>query len=650
MNSCSLQLTMLRFRYDDRARVPERQPYQPSQRHARSPPPNVEPFRPGRPAPFARGRSPPPADTYFPNSGRAPRLRSRSVGYSRRRSRSPQFHQRRGSPPPGNAWKGGDRPPQRRWSPRREPVRRDDRPRSPSPRRVRSRSPVAEPRRHSPRGMRQRSPVGVKRTRELSPSINRGLRSPPPAKRERLVSPPRGRFEEPPRRAFSPPRARRHSPAGYRNPNWQQRPQSPLRRDSTFGQQVGGQWKGRSPSPIPHRHRQEHRVEESMGRESRHSSVPPSPAGHPSRIAFQHPTGSDERSRSPPGWRDEEMHGPLQGHAQSAPRSPSERSPYHAEPMLDVERSGRWDRPRSPPRTYSPVPRSPPGRPDYQSMPRHRDYSPPRDENAEYYDNRQQPRYGNAAGPPYRNGYGAGYARGHPGGPSRNMGPSAAMTPPSGPSATPISMSAHNRPGNISVLTAPTHPRGGGGSGPPPRRDSQYSGPNRGRGPPGHYPPPMHSRYPYPPPNMSGSRDRSPNSGGPGVPTGPRSGHGFNHGQGPPPPYRPPPLHSHNSTSRTYPLTQRFSRHISDLPAVVPGGKVLPSNMEKSVSERLAKLQQEQKRLEQELAEKLEKKRAGVRNWDRLERESARDGLKSELAEQQVRMMSGEGGMGGAAF
>lgn len=89
---------------------------------------------------------------------------------------------------------------------------------------------------------------------------------------------------------------------------------------------------------------------------------------------------------------------------------------------------------------------------------------------------------------------------------------------------------------------------------------------------------------------------------------------------------------------------------MSDLPSVVPGGKLLPSGMEKSVSERLAKLTQEQKRLEQELAEKLEKKRDGLRNWDRLERESARDGFKSELAEQQVRVMSGESGMGGAAF
>ena len=82
----------------------------------------------------------------------------------------------------------------------------------------------------------------------------------------------------------------------------------------------------------------------------------------------------------------------------------------------------------------------------------------------------------------------------------------------------------------------------------------------------------------------------------------------------------------------------------------MPGGRLPPSSVDKKVAEKLAKLTQEKERLEQELDRKLEKKRAGLRTWDRLERESARDGLKSELAEQQVREMVGEGGMGGAAF
>jgi hypothetical protein len=69
-----------------------------------------------------------------------------------------------------------------------------------------------------------------------------------------------------------------------------------------------------------------------------------------------------------------------------------------------------------------------------------------------------------------------------------------------------------------------------------------------------------------------------------------------------------------------------------------------------AITERLTKLQLEQQKIERELAEKLEKKRKSVRQWEKLDRESSREGLKGELAEKQVRMMAGEGGLGGAAF
>jgi hypothetical protein len=64
----------------------------------------------------------------------------------------------------------------------------------------------------------------------------------------------------------------------------------------------------------------------------------------------------------------------------------------------------------------------------------------------------------------------------------------------------------------------------------------------------------------------------------------------------------------------------------------------------------LTKLELERQKIERELAEKMEKKRKSVRQWEKLDRESAREGLKGELAEKQVRMMTGEGGLGGAAF
>ena len=108
-----------------------------------------------------------------------------------------------------------------------------------------------------------------------------------------------------------------------------------------------------------------------------------------------------------------------------------------------------------------------------------------------------------------------------------------------------------------------------------------------------------------------------------------------------------------NSTSTTYPRTQRFNQHLANLPSVIPGGKLLPQDRNSAdfaIQERLAKLEQEQKKIEKELEEKMEKKRKGVRQWEKHERESAREGLKGELAEKQVRMMAGEGGLGGAAF
>ncbi len=78
----------------------------------------------------------------------------------------------------------------------------------------------------------------------------------------------------------------------------------------------------------------------------------------------------------------------------------------------------------------------------------------------------------------------------------------------------------------------------------------------------------------------------------------------------------------------------------------MPGGKALPSGVDKNVAEKLTKLEQERKKLEEELEKKMEKKRAGLRQWERGERESERDGLRSELAEDQVRVLSGEVGSG----
>jgi hypothetical protein len=53
--------------------------------------------------------------------------------------------------------------------------------------------------------------------------------------------------------------------------------------------------------------------------------------------------------------------------------------------------------------------------------------------------------------------------------------------------------------------------------------------------------------------------------------------------------------------------------------------------------------------LREELKAKEEKLRAGLRTWDKLERESKSMSLKAELSEKHVRLLAGEG-VGGTAF
>lgn len=510
---------------------------------------------------------------------------------------------------------------------------------------MRSRSPAGAPQPMANVSVRGRSPVDMRRGRDISPGVSRQLRSPPPAKRERFVSPPRGRFDaprSPHQRTFSPPPDNRYPATAGPKVIRRQRSPSPPRREPLYAQPASREWKARSPSPGPRRSRQEQQSEQSSPKLSGNVSRQFSPPVHPSRLALQHPEEFEEDHHDSPGWTIEARRAPVRSHAELAVDSPPPRSAYRERSPMDVERPARWNGERSPAvRTYSP---GPPTRMavEYRSPPRRREFSPRHEDQTEYYESRSHPRHGPPHHSGYRNGYAQGPSRGPPGNSSRhfNSGP-----PPSGPSGPPISMSAHNRPGNMSVLAAPSHPRGG--SGPPPRREHSYPGYRGGRSAP--YPLPMHTRGHYHP------RDRSPGSGGrggdgPGVPTGPRTPHSHSHSHAPPQFRPPPPHHSHNSTSRTYPLTQRFSRHLSDLPSIVPGGKASASNVGQSVKEKLARLEQDQKRLEAELADKLDKKRAGMRTWDRLERETTRESLKSELAEQQVRVMSGEGGMGGAAF
>ncbi len=264
-------------------------------------------------------------------------------------------------------------------------------------------------------------------------------------------------------------------------------------------------------------------------------------------------------------------------------------------------------------------------------------------------------------------GYRNGDSRPPPSGPSYR-GSYARESPidPS-PAAAPISMSAHNRPASAALISAPTRPRGSPGfggrgdhggrgdyggpgdfggrgdfSGRGDSRDHPYGGLSHhgGRRPPAspHHAP---TRPPHdfrPPPSDH-------------IPSRPR-----NHGPATayePPPYRaPPPFRSNNSSSTTYPRTQRFgTNHLASVPAIKEGGQALPSLVDPATKKRLAELEEGKKKLMEQIEEKQREKRKQLREWDSMERESRRESLRSELAECSLEAMSGDGaGMTGTAF
>ena len=86
------------------------------------------------------------------------------------------------------------------------------------------------------------------------------------------------------------------------------------------------------------------------------------------------------------------------------------------------------------------------------------------------------------------------------------------------------------------------------------------------------------------------------------------------------------------------------------MPAIIPGGEALPSALDPAAKKRLAELEEQKRKLQDQIDEKQREKRKGLREWDSKERESRRDGLRSELAEEALEAMSGEGVGTGTAF
>ncbi|KAB8072822.1 hypothetical protein BDV29DRAFT_176571 [Aspergillus leporis] len=184
------------------------------------------------------------------------------------------------------------------------------------------------------------------------------------------------------------------------------------------------------------------------------------------------------------------------------------------------------------------------------------------------------------------------------------------QSPPSGPSHGPKSLAAQTRSSNISLLSAPTRPRGG-----PSFKENVWGGTSARRGP------------------VTG--------GAHGPPTGPRSSH-VPIGPG-------AEIHRHHTyrqssvTGAPYTRTPRYMNHLTGLCSIVPGGKFLPSNLDALMEKRLSQLDADKDRLIEQIADSQRLKLVGLRDWDRLDRENSICALKSELAEGHLqRITDGE--------
>ncbi|KLJ07622.1 hypothetical protein EMPG_16901 [Blastomyces silverae] len=129
------------------------------------------------------------------------------------------------------------------------------------------------------------------------------------------------------------------------------------------------------------------------------------------------------------------------------------------------------------------------------------------------------------------------------------------------------------------------------------------------------------------------------------TPTGPRAGSNYESHR--------PSLFRHSSSSSTpysHGRPPRSTNYLSGLPPIVPGGKLLPSGLDPSREKRLAQLELDKEKLLEQIEEKQKAKRAGLREWEKLSRESSTGALRSELAEGHLQRMTEGDGLGGSAF
>nr|POF11408.1 hypothetical protein CFP56_44246 [Quercus suber] len=613
-------------------------------------------YRPGA----ARERSPPRGDSYrarspprrggYEDTYRGPRPRSRTPPHSlasrrddfRRRSPSPRgYREQRGD------IRGGDNVnPSRDYRDERASIR-DERDYRDTRDRDYARSP--------PPRYRERSPLPLKRAREPSPIGSRGRRTPPPAKRERLASPPRGRYDDyPSARGVSPAR-RRYSPDGMRGRrpspprsvarDYRLHSRSPMSRNDRIDPRTVDDWRRpRSPSAQRYASKPEY-LDEQTGRGSGATSRRSSPPVHPSRISLQNPVDDrSERAITRDAYDQREQH------RTKSPERHREPPPPQKEMVHEDERG------------YSNA--------DAVPVPQTRDANPVED----------------APPPP----------RAPPTGPGGSRAASSSMAPPTGPAAatTPASRSPAAPPSGPRGAAPPMAPRGRGGFGGEFRggrggfggsfRGSRGGGFGRGGGEGfGRSTSEGYGRGGGEGYGRGGSEgfgrgvssavfQREPSSSAEGPPSGPRGSVVAE---------QRPVFPSTNSTATTYPRSQRFGANgqpipdgpssagpptgpkagrrptevlvdrrqsnqqpqvhpaMADLPKILEGGQKAEPLVDLS---RLNKLQEEAEKLRKQIEERQARQRKGLREWDRLARDTEIASLRSELAEQSVRQLNGE--------
>lgn len=83
------------------------------------------------------------------------------------------------------------------------------------------------------------------------------------------------------------------------------------------------------------------------------------------------------------------------------------------------------------------------------------------------------------------------------------------------------------------------------------------------------------------------------------------------------------------------------------MPKEIPGGQKAPDVYDRS---KILKLEDEARKLREMIESKESAKRQRLKEWDALERDMSNAALRTELAEQHLRSLNGEGEVGGSAF